>query len=166
LIVRVSVNGRTRAVDLRLRGAAWEVTLDGGPPATVDVVRTPAGLSLLVDGRSYEVALEGGGGGTTAYVNGTAVPVRLDRAARFGRKSGAGPGDTRGPTRITAPMPGRVVKVLVEPGEVVAARQALVVVEAMKMENELRAPAPGRVVEVRVTEGTSVDANAVLVVMS
>jgi biotin carboxyl carrier protein len=63
-------------------------------------------------------------------------------------------------------MPGRIVKVLVKPGEAVAARQGLVVVEAMKMENELRAPGPGTVTDVKVTEGASVEANAVLVVIS
>jgi biotin carboxyl carrier protein len=62
-------------------------------------------------------------------------------------------------------MPGRVVKVLVKPGDTVRARQGLVIVEAMKMENELRAPADARVVDVRVTEGMSVDAKAVLVIL-
>jgi biotin carboxyl carrier protein len=62
-------------------------------------------------------------------------------------------------------MPGRVVKVLVRPGDAVAARQPVVVVEAMKMENELRAPRAGTVAEVRVNEGVSVEANAVLVVL-
>jgi len=62
-------------------------------------------------------------------------------------------------------MPGRVVKVLVSPGDRVTARQGLVVVEAMKMENELRAPADAVVREVRVVEGASVDAGAILVVL-
>jgi biotin carboxyl carrier protein len=62
-------------------------------------------------------------------------------------------------------MPGRVVKVLVQAGDVVAAHQGLVVVEAMKMENELRAPAAGTVTDVRVTDRMSVDAGAVLIVM-
>jgi biotin carboxyl carrier protein len=66
---------------------------------------------------------------------------------------------------IVAPMPGRIVKVLVKPHETVAARQPLVVVEAMKMENELRAPRGGVVTEVRVSEGASVEANTVLVVL-
>jgi biotin carboxyl carrier protein len=62
-------------------------------------------------------------------------------------------------------MPGRIVKVLVKPGDTVSARQGLVVVEAMKMENELRAPKDGRVVDVRIKEGMSVEANAVLVTL-
>jgi biotin carboxyl carrier protein len=63
-------------------------------------------------------------------------------------------------------MPGRVVRVLVTPGAAVAARQGLVVVEAMKMENELRAPRAGTVAEIRVREGAPVEANAVLVVIT
>jgi biotin carboxyl carrier protein len=66
---------------------------------------------------------------------------------------------------VLAPMPGRVVRVLVAPGDEVAAKQGVVVVEAMKMENELRSPKAGRVKEVMVTPGTSVDAGRVLVVI-
>ena len=62
-------------------------------------------------------------------------------------------------------MPGRIVKVLVKAGDAVAASQGLVVVEAMKMENELRSPRAGTVTEVRVTEGALVEANAVLIVI-
>jgi biotin carboxyl carrier protein len=62
-------------------------------------------------------------------------------------------------------MPGRVARLLVSPGEVVAARQGLVVVEAMKMENELRAPRAGTVAEVRVRQGDAVEAHTVLVVL-
>jgi biotin carboxyl carrier protein len=81
-----------------------------------------------------------------------------------GRLGGQGATEA-GDGRVLAPMPGRVVKVLVEPGMAVEARQGVVVVEAMKMENELRAPHAGTVREVRVAEGASVEANAVLVVI-
>jgi len=70
-----------------------------------------------------------------------------------------------GPQRVTAPMPGKIVKLLVKPGDKVQPRQGVVVVEAMKMENELRARAEGTVTEVRVTEGSSVEAGAILVVL-
>jgi biotin carboxyl carrier protein len=62
-------------------------------------------------------------------------------------------------------MPGKVVKLLVKPGDEVKARQGLVVVEAMKMENELRSPKDGRVAEVLVAEGASVEAGRLLVVV-
>jgi biotin carboxyl carrier protein len=66
---------------------------------------------------------------------------------------------------VVAPMPGRVVQVLVSPGQVVAAGQALVVVEAMKMENDVTAPVAGTVIEVPATEGVAVDGRAVLAVL-
>jgi biotin carboxyl carrier protein len=72
---------------------------------------------------------------------------------------------TAGPQRVTSPMPGKIVKVLVKAGDEVKARQGLVVVEAMKMENELRAARDGRVREVTAVEGRSVDAGAVLLVI-
>jgi biotin carboxyl carrier protein len=99
------------------------------------------------------------------HVNGVAVPlIVIDRRHR--RRGGGGPaGDEARPRAVVAPMPGRIVKVLVKPGEAVEARQGLVVIEAMKMENELRAPRAGTVADVRVTEGASVEANAVLVVL-
>jgi biotin carboxyl carrier protein len=62
-------------------------------------------------------------------------------------------------------MPGRVAKVLAKTGDAVAARQGLVVIEAMKMENELRSPRAGVVADVRATEGSLVEAGAVLVVI-
>jgi glutaconyl-CoA/methylmalonyl-CoA decarboxylase subunit gamma len=66
---------------------------------------------------------------------------------------------------VKSPMPGRVVKVLVKPGDEIAVGQALVVIEAMKMENELKAPRAGGVLEVRCVEGAAVEAGQDLVSM-
>jgi biotin carboxyl carrier protein len=70
-----------------------------------------------------------------------------------------------GPQRLVAPMPGKIVKVLVKPGDAVQPRQGLVVVEAMKMENELRAARAGTVRDIFVREGQSVDAGTPLAVV-
>jgi biotin carboxyl carrier protein len=91
------------------------------------------------------------------------VRVLTGAAGRFGR--GGGGAVAAGTQQVLAPMPGKVVKVLVKPGDDVKARQGLVVVEAMKMENELRSPKDGRVAEVLVTEGASVEAGRLLVVV-
>jgi biotin carboxyl carrier protein len=91
------------------------------------------------------------------------VPVVVNgRTRRRGARDEAG---RVGRQPVVAPMPGRVVRVLVSPGDEVTARQGVVVVEAMKMENELRAPKAGTVKEVNVTPGTSVEAGRVLVVI-
>jgi pyruvate carboxylase subunit B len=117
--------------------------------------------------RSYEIAVERlGRGDQLVHVNGRAVNVSLlDPRRSADRRVDASPAGTTGPLTVRAPMPGRVVKVLVQPGDLVAARQGVVVVEAMKMENELRATRSGTVTEVRAREGQSVEAGTVLVVV-
>lgn len=97
------------------------------------------------------------------HVNGAVVRVVVGRG-RMVAGEGVGAGST-GPREIVAPMPGKIVRLLVSEGEVVTERQGLVVVEAMKMENELPAPNAGRVARVLVREGASVEAGKVLLVI-
>ncbi len=94
----------------------------------------------------------------------TPIAVALNGRRRWGRKDD-GSGSGSGPQRLAAPMPGKVVRVLVKAGDAVVARQPVVVVEAMKMENELRAGRAGTVAEIHVREGMSVDAGALLLVI-
>ena len=117
-------------------------------------------------GKSYDVAVERRSNGERiVHVNGRAVPVSIvDPREQLTRRRSAVAPDA-GPRSIVSPMPGRIVKVLVSEGDTVAAQQGLIVVEAMKMENELRAPRAGRVTSVKVGEGTSVERGAVLIVM-
>jgi len=90
-----------------------------------------------------------------------AIAVTQNGRRRWGRSADGG----SGPQRIMAPMPGKVVRVLVKAGEAVQARQPLIVVEAMKMENELRAAHPGTVTQVAVGEGTKVEGGTLLIVI-
>jgi biotin carboxyl carrier protein len=138
----------------------------------VDFARAAERWSLLLRSEesaarvSYEIAVEPQAYGLRlVHLDGRTVPVKLLTPGTRGGSTG-GTVLPAGPVAIAAPMPGRVVKVLVAPGDAVAARQGLVVVEAMKMENELRAPRAGTIAEVRVQEGAPVDANAVLVVIT
>ena len=85
-------------------------------------------------------------------------------AVRAGKRKAAHSGS--GPQRLVAPMPGKVVRVLVKAGDTVRARQPIVVIEAMKMENELRAGRDGVVAEMQVREGQSVEAGTLLAVVS
>jgi hypothetical protein len=173
----IETGSRTRSVHVRRGPGGYDVTVDGRRRA-VDAV--PIGLaawSLVVGGRSYDIGIvERPAGELTVYVNGRMVPVRLGGRLRGRRRAepalrGQTPNiaplgsDPAGPYAIIAPMPGRVVKVLVKVGDAITARQGLVVVEAMKMENELRASRAGIVREVRVAEGAPVEANTVLVVL-
>ena len=164
--VDVEAASRTRSVHVLRAAGGYDVAIDGRH-RTVDAV--PIGRtawSLLIGGRSFDVGIvEQRAGELTVHVNGRMIPVRLGGRLRGRRRAEPTVDTGSGPYAVVAPMPGRVVKVLVQPGDAVAARQGLVVVEAMKMENELRALRAGVVREVHVAEGASVDAQAVLVVI-
>ena len=173
MTLQIEVGGRILALEIR-RTPEGALALVDGRAYPVNVVRAGHAWSVIIGapeaGRSYEVAIaDHDQGDLTVHVDGQAVPVSLvDRrhGARAGRRRGAVGADTKeGPQRVVAPMPGRIVKLLVTAGDVVSARQGLVIVEAMKMENELRSPKAGSVTEVRVAEGALVEANTVLIVV-
>ena len=121
-------------------------------------------VTLAPDPASPRLVVNVAGPAVSAEHRTTRVLVTLNgRRSRGSGSERAQPGS--GPQRIVSPMPGKIVRVLVKSGEAVRARQPLVVVEAMKMENELRALRDGTVVEIYAREGTSVDAGALLVVV-
>jgi biotin carboxyl carrier protein len=168
----IDAAGRARAVTVeRLADSSrFRVVVDG-VAREVEARSTDLGLSLVfgsdgeADGRSLDVAATPGSGGEwLVQLPHVDVPVIVDgaRHARGRQGNAARPGEQR----VTAPMPGRVLRVLVARGDEVSHRQGLVVIEAMKMENELTAPKAGTVTEVAVTEGTSVEAGRLLVVIS
>jgi biotin carboxyl carrier protein len=140
----------------------YRLTLDGAP-LEVDVAGGGRGLSsLLVGGESHEIGIERREGGYTVVFPGESLTVELAAAARGASLPAR---HAAGPARLVAPMPGRVVRVLEAPGAEVAAGQGLFVIEAMKMENELKAPRAGRLQEVAVREGQAVEAGALLAVV-
>ncbi len=180
------VNGQRHSVEARRGGPGWLVSFDGRPLAA-DLTRIGERWSLLIappdggrgrlappDGgpcdpgpaRSYDLTIEARGRSERiVHVGGQAIRVSLT-----GGRPGAGRRDgpaaaAAGPARVESPMAGRIVRVLVRAGETVAAGQGLVVVEAMKMETELRAPRGGTVTDVRVGDGASIDAGTVVVVI-
>ncbi|MEW5983545.1 MAG: biotin/lipoyl-containing protein [Acidobacteriota bacterium] len=168
--LHIEVNGRDRVVSVEAREGAYSVTLDG-ETHVVDVARVDAmtlSLISLSDGHhSVQAGLAetGAPGEWSVHLPAGVASVRLrSGAGHYGRGAGRVPA-AAGSQRITAPMPGKVVKVLVKPGDEVKARQGVVVVEAMKMENELRAARDGRVTDVLVAEGTSVESGRLLAVI-
>ena len=165
----IEISGRTRTVAIE-KGArgVYRVSLDGAPHE-VDASRVGVyGLSLLepATGVSREVQVTPGNspGELLISTSGRTVVATVN-GRRTGRAAADGGAGAHGEQAVTAPMPGRVVRVLVAQGDEVAVRQGVVVVEAMKMENELRSPKAGRVKEVSVAPGTSVEAGRVLVVV-
>ena len=120
----------------------------------------PGTYSILVDGKSYVVEIDGKLPDLTVHLCGHSIPLNLLDARRkmlaqaAARTAGAG---ESGPTVVRSPMPGKVVKVLVKEGDAVKSGAGVMVVEAMKMENELRAPRDGRITRVLVKEGQAVE---------
>jgi biotin carboxyl carrier protein len=157
-----TVDGRRIRVEVAEAKGRHRVRLEG---ETIEVDLANAGhrfFSLLVDGRSHEVGIVREDEVYRVYLDARAVTISLADAAR----ALASPRPREeGPARVTAPMPGRIVRVLAEAGRAVAAGDGLLVVEAMKMENELRAPRAGRIVRVAVSEGQAVEAGALLMVV-
>ncbi len=147
------------------RVAARVVDGEAARPLSFDVSRQGRCLAArLDDGRSVEAYVERRDGRTTVWLDGSVYELDLvdERAARR-RRGGAA--DLGGPQTVKAPMPGKVVKLLVAVGDRVEVGQGVVVVEAMKMENELRAPAAGVVKALPVAEGTPVESGTALVVL-
>jgi biotin carboxyl carrier protein len=184
----VEVDGRTFPVSIERMDSPrrFRVTVDG-VPQVIDVARpNDFTLALLTRTAAPAVPAGDGGGPEKGTVDGvlTSTDFQIAPGPRpgellvglegrtinvtvNGRRSAHAEAGSHGhgAISIAAPMPGRVVRVLVAAGDEVAARQGVVVVEAMKMENELRAPRAGRVKEVSVAAGTSVEAGRILAVI-
>jgi acetyl/propionyl-CoA carboxylase alpha subunit len=168
----VDFDGTTRVVAIDGSGAdRFRVIVDGHAHTVRAVRAAEFGLSMILEGaapvagtvRDVQVT-PGGSGELLVTIGGRTVVVIVNgrRARRAGSDAAA---HAHGAQSVVAPMPGRVVRVLVGAGDEVAARQGVVVVEAMKMENELRAPKAGKVRDVAVTPGMSVEAGRVLMVI-
>ncbi|HLI30149.1 MAG TPA: biotin/lipoyl-containing protein [Terriglobia bacterium] len=143
----------------------WEFTLDGEPGMVDWAEVVPGVYSILFGGRSFEVRLRDPSGGPQRngvyQVSIATADFRLEvRDHRTWARTTES--HANGPHEIAAPMPGRIVKLLIEEGEKVEAGDGLFVIEAMKMQNELRAPRPGCIERIYVREGDGVESGAKL----
>jgi len=159
--------GKTlRTVELAREAEGWKILLDG-QPVEADVVEiAPHTLSLLLDGQAFEIHVTPLPDGSLKLQTGLhefSAEVVDPRAWR-GRKHGAL--EAEGRQQVFAPMPGKVIRILVQEGDQVETGQGLLVVEAMKMQNEIRSPKGGTVERLHVKEGQPVNAGEVLCIVS
>jgi biotin carboxyl carrier protein len=160
--------GQEQAIPVDIEPAGegrYKLTL-AGVTHMVDALTLDHGaVSMLVDGQSYSVEFDESGDDIVVTLRGlvTHIDVADDRKLRL--RAGSATFDAKGRQTVVAPMPGKVTRVLVKVGDEVQQGQGLVVVEAMKMENELKSPKAGTVVELFAQEGSAVENNARLVVV-
>lgn len=171
MILQVEIGGRVRQVSVERLGSPdrFRFTIDGRVlEVSAGRVDQQTWSLLLPDGSQHLVSVSGNpASGLTVHLPVGDLPVTLPDVRRRTRRDSARAdvSGASGPARIVAPMPGKIVRILAAVGQQVQTGQGVVVVEAMKMENELRAPRGGIVKEVSVREGASVEAGALLAVV-
>jgi biotin carboxyl carrier protein len=149
-------------VDIERRDGTYRVEVDG-VLYEVDALKLEGAFySILTEGRSYEVSVESRGDDYYVRHGAAELLVMLSDPSRQAREAAEG---GVGPENIASMMPGKVARLLVKAGDEVEAGQGLIVVEAMKMENEIAATKAGRIVSVSVVEGETVEGGAVLMVI-
>jgi biotin carboxyl carrier protein len=160
--IEVRIDNARRSVELTRDANRWRITLDGEPLEADAVAIAPNIYSILLNGKSFEVRVTPAPTGAlslqTDHQEFTAE--LLDPRAWRARRHGAL--EAEGRQQVVAPMPGKIIRVLVQAGEKVEAGQGLIVVEAMKMQNEIRSPKSGTVQRLQAKEGQPVNAGEVL----
>ena len=165
-----NIAGRVYRFDLEKSSAPqqpnrWVCRMDGREIVVVDAVKTGAGtLSLVIDGKSFEIRREKKGEIQQLVVRGKKYDVTLQDTRSLKSTKRTGSADS-GPLKLTASMPGKVVRVLAKEGDILQAGTGIVVVEAMKMQNELRSPKEGTLKKMLAREGMNVNAGDVLAVL-
>ena len=164
MVYDVVVGGKSYRLELDKADSGWKCRLDGKEIRVDAVVPSRDVLSLLVDGKSFEVKREEVAHDLHLWVGSTRFGVELrDPRSLRSRKGSAV--DEKGPRKIVAPMPGRVVRLLVAEQAEVEAGQGIIVVEAMKMQNEIKSPKKGLIKKIAATAGAAVNAGDVLAIV-
>ena len=159
----IALDGKSYRLDLNRVDGRWSCRVDGREVEVDAVLARPDVLSLRLGNQAFEVKCERVAGDIHLWVGSTRfdVEVRDPRSLR-GRVRAV---DDHGPKKLTAPMPGKIVRVLVEQGAEVEAGSGVVVVEAMKMQNEIKSPKKGTIQKILVSEGAAVNAGDVLAIV-
>jgi biotin carboxyl carrier protein len=164
MLYDVTIDGKNFRLDLQQVEKRWQCRLDDHE-IQIDAVLTRRNvLSILIEGKAYEVKRERIATDLHLWIGSTRYIAEVRDPRSFqGRKRKAG--DDKGPQRLLAPMPGKVVRVLLTESSPVEAGQSILVVEAMKMQNDIKSPKKGIVQKIVAGEGTPVNAGDVLAIV-
>jgi biotin carboxyl carrier protein len=164
MFYEITVNGEILRLDIKRAAEGWLCELNGRK-YDLDVRMISADvLSLIWNDKAFEIRRELLAGTTQVWVNGEAFAVEVadPRSFRSRKKAAAA---QSGPRRIVAPMPGKVVRVLVSESSLVEDHQGIIVIEAMKMQNEIKSPKKGKVQRIMAQAGTAVNAGDALAII-
>jgi biotin carboxyl carrier protein len=163
MIYDVTIDGKSHRLELNRVEDGWSCRLDGHEIPVDAILARADVLSLRIGNRAFEVKCERVGFETHFWVGTERFPVEVrDPRSLRGHVRAA---DPRGPRKLTAPMPGRVVRILAAQGSEVEAGAGVLVVEAMKMQNEVKSPKKGTIQKILVSAGMAVNAGDVLAIV-
>ena len=164
MVYDVTIDGKSYRLELGRASGRWQCRLDGRE-IQIDAVLTRRDvLSILVEGKAYEIKREHVTTDMHLWVGSARYAAEL-RDPRSLRSRKDGGGGEEGPKKLVAPMPGKVVRILVQEKAEVEAGQGIAVVEAMKMQNEIKSPKKGIVQKIVAAEGANVSAGDVLAIV-
>jgi len=164
MVYEIIVGGKPHRLELAKAAAGWVCRFDGRSVPVDAVIPRRDVLSLLIAGHAYEIKREQTATDLHMWVGSSRFAVELRDPRSLGSRQKAA-GDEKGPRKILAPMPGRVVRLLVAENSEVEAGQGIVVVEAMKMQNEIKSPKKGIVKKLSATPGAAVNPGEVLAIV-
>jgi len=164
MVYDVTIDDKNYRLELEQADGGWQCRLDGREIQMDAVLARRDVLSVLIHGKAYEIKRERTATDLHLWVGSAryAAELRDPRSLR-GRKGSTG--DDRGPKKLLAPMPGKVVRVLLKEGSEVQPGQGILVMEAMKMQNEIKSPKKGILVKLVASEGSAVNAGDVLAIV-
>ncbi len=160
----VTIDGKKYSLEIDRTDGRWHCRLDGREIQLDAVLPRRDVLSVLIDGKAYEVKRERTATDLHLWVGPVRYAAELHDPRSLRSRKGAG-FDEKGPKKLIAPMPGKIVRLLVAEKAQVEAGQGILVVEAMKMQNEIKSPKAGVVQKIVATEGGAVNAGDVLAVV-
>ena len=164
--IDIELNGRKHQISMQPdpEKEGVRIMLDGELCEADVTLQQPNVLSILLGGNSYRILLDRRAEGAAVVLGEHRMPYRVEDPRSLRSRAQGAASDT-GARPVLAPMPGRIVRTLVQLGDEVEAQQGVVVIEAMKMQNELKSPKAGRVTRLAAVVGATVQAGEVLVVI-